>query len=107
MLTVKVFTRLLLLLMMMMVTHFSSQHMDVDNWREENKWPNSEIIPDGSVRMIRKPGPRHSLGLMGKKEFAAKLQKAHNRRKFQTFVGLMGKRSFSQDEGAQRRHEDD
>uniref|UniRef100_A0A3B4XVK9 Neurokinin A n=1 Tax=Seriola lalandi dorsalis TaxID=1841481 RepID=A0A3B4XVK9_SERLL len=59
--------------------------------------------PWRNVRMIRKPGPRQYLGLMGKKDsgrqkslfsFFAPNSKNADRHKFQTFVGLMGKRSF-------------
>uniref|UniRef100_A0A3B4UC83 Neurokinin A n=1 Tax=Seriola dumerili TaxID=41447 RepID=A0A3B4UC83_SERDU len=71
--------------------------------------------PWRNVRMIRKPGPRQYLGLMGKKDsgrekslfsfFAPNSKNADKRlslygtfffpgHKFQTFVGLMGKRSF-------------
>uniref|UniRef100_A0A3Q3ITZ4 Uncharacterized protein n=1 Tax=Monopterus albus TaxID=43700 RepID=A0A3Q3ITZ4_MONAL len=46
-------------------------------------------IQDMLVRMIRKPGPRQHLGLMGMKDFA---------QRFRTFVGLMGKMSF-EDQG--------
>ncbi|XP_028985466.1 protachykinin [Betta splendens] len=75
------------------------QDVDVDNWRE-NKWPNSDTIQNILIRLTRKPGPRQYLGLMGKKN-SAKTQRARKRYKFQTFVGLMGKRSF-EDEGALR-----
>uniref|UniRef100_A0A3Q3ITU5 Uncharacterized protein n=1 Tax=Monopterus albus TaxID=43700 RepID=A0A3Q3ITU5_MONAL len=47
-------------------------------------------IQDMLVRMIRKPGPRQHLGLMGMKDFGRNL--------FRTFVGLMGKMSF-EDQG--------
>ncbi|XP_035464986.1 protachykinin isoform X2 [Scophthalmus maximus] len=85
------------------------QEVDVDNWRErreENKWPNSNVIQD-IVRMIRKPGLRQYPGLMGKKD-SAKVQTARKRHKFQTFVGLMGKRSFEDQEAprAAQRTED-
>ncbi|XP_051263785.1 protachykinin [Dicentrarchus labrax] len=90
------------LIVVLLLTNVFCQEMDVDNWREgteENKWPNSEVIEDLLVRMTRKPGPRQYLGLMGKKD-SAKTQTARKRHRFQTFVGLMGKRS-SEDEGAQ------
>ncbi|XP_035529082.1 protachykinin [Morone saxatilis] len=90
------------LIVVLLLTNVFCQEMDVDNWREgieENKLPNSEVIEDLLVRMTRKPGPRQYLGLMGKKD-SAKTQTARKRHKFQTFVGLMGKRSF-EDEGAQ------
>ncbi|XP_026226108.1 protachykinin [Anabas testudineus] len=89
------------LLLALILGNVFCQEMDVDKWREaseENMWPNSEIIQDILVRMTRKPGPRQSLGLMGKKN-SAKTQRARKRHKFQTFVGLMGKRSF-EDQGA-------
>nr|XP_019958996.1 PREDICTED: protachykinin-like isoform X2 [Paralichthys olivaceus] len=92
--------KLVLILVLLLLTNVVCQ--DVDNWRggrEENKWPNSEVIQDVFVRLIRKPGPRQYLGLMGKKDSG---------HKFQTFVGLMGKRSF-EDEGfmgAAQRSED-
>ncbi|XP_038566552.1 protachykinin isoform X2 [Micropterus salmoides] len=85
----------------LLLTNVFCQELDVDNWREgigENKWPNSEEIQDLLVRMTRKPGPRRYLGLMRKKE-SAKTQPTRKRHKFQTFVGLMGKRSF-EDDGA-------
>ncbi|XP_041798343.1 protachykinin [Chelmon rostratus] len=93
----------LVLVVVLLLTNVFCQEMDVDNWREaieENKWSNSEVIQDILLRMTRKPGPRQYLGLVGKKDFGrAKTQKARKRHKFQTFVGLMGKRSF-EDEGA-------
>ncbi|XP_019958995.1 protachykinin [Paralichthys olivaceus] len=100
--------KLVLILVLLLLTNVVCQ--DVDNWRggrEENKWPNSEVIQDVFVRLIRKPGPRQYLGLMGKKD-SGKIQPARKRHKFQTFVGLMGKRSF-EDEGfmgAAQRSED-
>ncbi|XP_034468199.1 protachykinin isoform X2 [Hippoglossus hippoglossus] len=90
----------LVVIVLLLLTNVFCQ--DVDNWRgarEENKWPNSEVIEDVFVRLIRKPGPRQYLGHMGKKDSG---------HKFQTFVGLMGKRSF-EDEGfmgAAQRSED-
>ncbi|XP_071326616.1 protachykinin [Trachinotus anak] len=86
----------LVLILVLLLTNVFCQEMDVDNWNESsevNKWQNSEEIQDVLVRMIRKPGPRQYLGLMGKKD-SAKMQTARKRHKFQTFVGLMGKRSF-------------
>ncbi|CAB1415298.1 unnamed protein product [Pleuronectes platessa] len=80
----------LVVIVLLLLTNVFCQ--DVDNWRgarEENKWPNSEVIEDVFVRLIRKPGPRQYLGIMGKK------YPGHN---FQTFVGLMGKRSFEDDD---------
>ncbi|XP_070768288.1 protachykinin [Enoplosus armatus] len=89
------------LVVVLLLTNVFCQDLDVDNWREgveENKWPNSEVFQDVLLRMTRKPGPRQYLGLMGKKD-SAKTQTARKRHKFQTFVGLMGKRSF-EDQGA-------
>ncbi|XP_022621547.1 protachykinin-like [Seriola dumerili] len=91
----------LVLILVLLLTNVFCQKIEVDNWTEsgeENKWPNSGVIQDILVRMIRKPGPRQYLGLMGKKD-SAKTQTARKRHKFQTFVGLMGKRSF-EDKGA-------
>uniref|UniRef100_UPI0037E9387A protachykinin n=1 Tax=Semicossyphus pulcher TaxID=241346 RepID=UPI0037E9387A len=91
----------LVLIVVLLLTNVFCQEMDVDNWREgfeENKGPNSEGIQDFLGRMTRKLGPRQYLGLMGKKEFA-RTQTARKRHKFQTFVGLMGKRGF-EDQGA-------
>ncbi|XP_069544353.1 protachykinin-like [Brachyistius frenatus] len=90
----------LFLILVLLLSNVFCRQMEAENWREdieENKWPNSEAIPDILVRMIRKPGPRQYLGLVGKKG-SGKLQAAHKRHKFQTFVGLMGKRS-SEDQG--------
>ncbi|KAM9353286.1 protachykinin [Symphorus nematophorus] len=90
-----------LVIVVLLLTNVFCQEMDVDNWREgieENEWPNSEVIQDLVVRMTRKPRPRQYLGLMGKKD-SAKLQTSRKRHKFQTFVGLMGKRRF-EDQGA-------
>ncbi|KAK5862107.1 hypothetical protein PBY51_017536 [Eleginops maclovinus] len=71
--------------------------MDVDNWKEdiEEKWPNSEFIRN--ILSRRNPGPRQYI--QGKKH-SAKTETARKRHQFQTFVGLMGKRSF-EDQGAQ------
>ncbi|XP_068998029.1 protachykinin-like [Embiotoca jacksoni] len=90
----------LFLILVLLLSNVFCRQMEAENWREdieENKRPNSEAIPDILVRMIRKPGPRQYLGLMGKKG-SGKLQAARKRHKFQTFVGLMGKRS-SEDQG--------
>ncbi|XP_062278170.1 protachykinin [Scomber scombrus] len=91
----------LVVIVFLLLTKVFCQEMDADNWREsigENKWPDSEIIPDMLLRMTRKPGPRRYFVLKGKK-LSAKTQTARKRHKFQTFVGLMGKRSFD-DQGA-------
>ncbi|XP_053287722.1 protachykinin [Pleuronectes platessa] len=98
----------LVVIVLLLLTNVFCQ--DVDNWRgarEENKWPNSEVIEDVFVRLIRKPGPRQYLGIMGKK-YSGKMQPAGKPHKFQTFVGLMGKRSFEDDGfmGAAQRSED-
>ncbi|XP_029927643.1 protachykinin [Myripristis murdjan] len=86
-----------LVIALLLLTDVLCQEKDWDNWRghiEESKWPSSEIIQDTLRRMVRKPRPRQYLGLMGKK--AAKAQMTHKRHRFQTFVGLMGKRSFEE-----------
>ncbi|KAM6994433.1 protachykinin [Tautogolabrus adspersus] len=91
----------LVLIAALLLTNVCGRDMDVDNWREgfeENKWPNSGGIQDVLGRMTRKLGPRQYLGLLGRKEFA-KTQTARKRHKFQTFVGLMGKRGV-EDQGA-------
>ncbi|XP_034553293.1 protachykinin isoform X2 [Notolabrus celidotus] len=91
----------LVLVIALLLTNVSCQDKDVRNWKEgfeEDKWSNSGGIQDLLGRMTRKLGPRQHLGLMGKKEFA-KTQTARKRHKFQTFVGLMGKRGY-EDEGA-------
>ncbi|XP_053182809.1 protachykinin [Scomber japonicus] len=91
----------LVVIVVLLLTNAFCQEMDADSWRGsigENKWPDSEIIQDVLLRMTRKPGPRRYLVLKGKK-LSAKTQTARKRHKFQTFVGLMGKRSFD-DEGA-------
>ncbi|KAM7382969.1 hypothetical protein PAMP_002659 [Pampus punctatissimus] len=91
----------LALIIVLLLRNVFCQEMDADNWKEsnrENKWSDSAIIQDVLMRMSRKPGPRQYLGLMGKKD-SARTQTARKRYKFQTFVGLMGKRSFD-DEGA-------
>ncbi|XP_032373831.1 protachykinin [Etheostoma spectabile] len=90
----------LVLIVALLLTNVFSQELDVDNWREgieKDTWPNADVIQDILVRMTRKPGPRQYLGLMGKKD-SAKTQTARKRHRFQTFVGLMGKRSF-EDQG--------
>ncbi|XP_042279266.1 protachykinin [Thunnus thynnus] len=91
----------LVLIVVLLLTNVFCQDMDAENWREtirENKWPDSELIQGIVMRMNRKPGPRRYLGLSGKKD-SAKTRAARKRHKFQTFVGLMGKRSFD-DQGA-------
>ncbi|XP_044063685.1 protachykinin [Siniperca chuatsi] len=91
----------LVVIVVLILTNVFCQELDVENWREgikENKWPNSEKIQNILARMTRKPGPRQYLGLMGKKD-SAKTQTARKRYKFQSFVGLMGKRSC-EDQGA-------
>ncbi|XP_039973364.1 protachykinin [Xiphias gladius] len=90
----------LVLILALLLTHGFSRDVDVDNRGEgsgESKWPNSKVIQGVLVRMIRKPGPRRHLGLTGKKD-SARAQTARKKRRFQTFVGLMGKRSF-EDQG--------
>ncbi|XP_026173585.1 protachykinin [Mastacembelus armatus] len=90
----------LFLILVLILKNVFCQEMDV-NWREgreEDKWPNSAEIQDILVRMVRKPGPRQHLGLMGKKE-SAKTQMTRKRHKFH-FVGLMGKRSFEEKEAS-------
>ncbi|XP_040900691.1 protachykinin [Toxotes jaculatrix] len=90
----------LVLILVLLLTNVFCQEMDDENKREGSeqiKWSNSEVIRDMLVRMIRKPRPRQYLGLMGKKG-SGKSQTARKRHKFQTFVGLMGKRSF-EDQG--------
>ncbi|XP_059195863.1 protachykinin [Centropristis striata] len=86
----------LFLIVLLLLTNVFCEEMDADNWREDfegNKLPNSEEIQDILFRMTRKPGHRQYLGLMGKKD-SAKSQTARKRHRFQTFVGLMGKRGF-------------
>uniref|UniRef100_A0A4W6G0G4 Uncharacterized protein n=1 Tax=Lates calcarifer TaxID=8187 RepID=A0A4W6G0G4_LATCA len=86
------------LILVLLLTNVFCQDMDDDSWREgseENKWTNPEVIQDILVRMIRKPGPRQYLGLMGKKDsvndiyIIAVLSVSFPGHKFQTFVGLM------------------
>lgn len=89
------------LIVLLLLTSVFCRGMDAESRREgteESKWPNSEVIQALLVRMGRKPGPRRYLGLTGRKD-SAKSQTARKRHKYQTFVGLMGKRSFG-DEGA-------
>ncbi|MEQ2266844.1 hypothetical protein XENORESO_019861 [Xenotaenia resolanae] len=84
--------KLVLLLVLLLFSSVFSQELDGDNWGseiQENKWPNIEDI---LVRMTRKPGQRQSLCHRGRKG-SVKTQSAGKRHKFQTFVGLMGKRS--------------
>ncbi|XP_008321493.1 protachykinin isoform X2 [Cynoglossus semilaevis] len=90
-------------LLLLLFTHVFCQTAEIESWRENrrenlNEWPNSEIIKNILVKMTRKPAPHHYLRRIGKKDFA-KLQSQHKRRKFQTFVALMGKRSMK-DPGA-------
>ncbi|CAJ1062949.1 protachykinin isoform X2 [Xyrichtys novacula] len=78
----------LVLVIALLLTNVLCQEKDVHNWEEsfeEDKWANSGGIQDFLGRMTRKLGPRQYLGLVGRKEFG---------HKFQTFVGLMGKRGF-------------
>ncbi|XP_074540472.1 protachykinin [Halichoeres trimaculatus] len=91
----------IVLIIALVLTSVSCQEKDVGDWKEgfeEDKWSNSGGIQDALGRMARKLGPRQYLGLLGKKEFA-RTQTARKRHKFQTFVGLMGKRGF-EDQGA-------
>ncbi|XP_030249100.1 protachykinin [Sparus aurata] len=90
----------LVIIVLLLLTSVFCQEMEVDNWREgieENKWPNSGEIQDIFVRMSRNPGSQHYLRVIGKD--SAKSQRSRKRNRFQTFVGLMGKRSF-EDQGA-------
>ncbi|XP_029958131.1 protachykinin-like [Salarias fasciatus] len=90
----------LVLIFLLLLTNIFCREMDADNWNEkteEMKWPDVGFIEDVLVRLTRKPGPRQYFGLMGKKD-TGKAQRARKRHKFQTFVGLMGKRSF-EDQG--------
>lgn len=85
----------LVFVFVLLLSNVFCQEMDADIWREgveEGKWPNSKEIQDILVRMTRKLGSRQHLGLLGRKE-SGKTQTARKRHKFQTFVGLMGKRS--------------
>ncbi|XP_076006374.1 protachykinin [Genypterus blacodes] len=79
----------LVLIALLLLSNVFSQEMDLDRWRGGVE----ESLQDMLVRMSRKPNPRQYLGLMGKKS-SARTQLARKRHKFQTFVGLMGKRSF-------------
>ncbi|CAI5661829.1 unnamed protein product [Oreochromis niloticus] len=85
----------LFFIFVLLLSNVFCQDMDADIWSEdieEEKWPNYKEIQDILVRMTRKPGSRQHLGFMGKKE-SGKTRTARKRHKFQTFVGLMGKRS--------------
>ncbi|XP_073341022.1 protachykinin [Pagrus major] len=91
----------LVIIVLLFLTNVFCQEMEVDNWTEgieENKWPNSGVIQDIFVRMSRNPGPQQFLRGIGKKDSATS-QRSRKRNRFQTFVGLMGKRSF-EDQGA-------
>ncbi|XP_067365271.1 protachykinin [Channa argus] len=91
----------LVVILVLLLENVFCQEKDVGTWREggeQNKWTNSEVIRDILVRMARKPGARRHVGLTGRK-ISAKTQRARKWHKFQTFVGLMGKRSF-EDQGA-------
>uniref|UniRef100_A0A672FWB7 Neurokinin A n=1 Tax=Salarias fasciatus TaxID=181472 RepID=A0A672FWB7_SALFA len=88
----------LVLIFLLLLTNIFCREMDADNWNEkteEMKWPDVGFIEDVLVRLTRKPGPRQYFGLMGKKDTG---------HKFQTFVGLMGKRSF-EDQGGSEKNE--
>ncbi|XP_041843267.1 protachykinin [Melanotaenia boesemani] len=83
-------------ILVLIMSNIICEKMDTDRWREgigKNKWSNSEVIRDILTRMTRKPRQRQYLGLMRRKG-SEKSQTARKRHKFQTFVGLMGKRSF-------------
>uniref|UniRef100_A0A7N8Y5R2 Uncharacterized protein n=1 Tax=Mastacembelus armatus TaxID=205130 RepID=A0A7N8Y5R2_9TELE len=62
----------LFLILVLILKNVFCQEMD-------DKWPNSAEIQDILVRMVRKPGPRQHLGLMGKKE-SAKTQMTRKRK---------------------------
>ncbi|KAM4580142.1 protachykinin [Odontesthes bonariensis] len=85
----------LALILLLLLSNVVCQEMDADSWRAgigKNKWPNSEAIQEMLMGMTRKPRPRQYLGVIGRKG-SEKMQTTRKRHKFQTFVGLMGKRT--------------
>ncbi|KAF7226606.1 protachykinin-like [Nothobranchius furzeri] len=78
----------------LILTNVFCQELDADSWRariEETKWPNTDVIRDFLVEMTRNPRLRQHFSLRGKKG-CGKTSSFHHWHKFQTFVGLMGKR---------------
>ncbi|KAM9722889.1 uncharacterized protein ACNS7B_018465 isoform 2-T2 [Menidia menidia] len=72
-----------------------SKKKDAGNWRAEtgkSKWPNTGIVQDFLARLNRKPGERQYIAVLRRKG-SDKMQTTRKRHRFQTFIGLMGKRS--------------
>ncbi|XP_030013165.1 protachykinin [Sphaeramia orbicularis] len=89
----------LVIVFVLIFTNVLCEDTDVENRREctEENWANTDLIQDLIVRMMRKPGLQQYLRSTGRKS-SAKTQASSKRHKFQTFVGLMGKRSY-EDQG--------
>ncbi|XP_046887616.1 protachykinin isoform X1 [Hypomesus transpacificus] len=85
---------MLIIVVFFVLTNIFSQEVYFDdNWKDfdEKLWK-LEQFKEILNRMTRKSGPRQFFGLMGKRG-TAKTQITRKRQKFQSFVGLMGKRS--------------
>ncbi|XP_051577088.1 protachykinin [Myxocyprinus asiaticus] len=93
---------LLILLLISALTNILCQNFnpDEENWIND-EYPNevnlleSEPLQTMLKRVNQAPGLQQYFGLMGKRS-SAKSQITRRRQKFQTFVGLMGKRNVTE-----------
>ncbi|XP_055781723.1 protachykinin-like [Salvelinus fontinalis] len=87
---------LLIMVFSLVLATVLSQKLYFDGgWREDNetrKWQLSEQYKEILKRMTRKPESRQFFGLMGKRG-SAKSQVTRPGQKFESFVGLVGKRA--------------
>ncbi|XP_046887626.1 protachykinin isoform X2 [Hypomesus transpacificus] len=84
---------MLIIVVFFVLTNIFSQEVYFDdNWKDFDELWKLEQFKEILNRMTRKSGPRQFFGLMGKRG-TAKTQITRKRQKFQSFVGLMGKRS--------------
>ncbi|XP_067267162.1 protachykinin-1 [Chanodichthys erythropterus] len=87
---------LLILLLLSALTGILSQNVnpDEDNWMNDKDEVNllESELQTLLERVSRTPGLQQVFSLMGKRS-SAKSQITRRRQKFQTFVGLMGKRN--------------
>ncbi|XP_072769145.1 uncharacterized protein [Nerophis lumbriciformis] len=81
----------LLILVLLLTSVFC---LDGDDHRSENKCAESQIIEDILKRMARRQAPPKQTRLPEKKATGVRSRSTNKRQRFQTFVGLMGKRSF-------------
>ncbi|XP_042561433.1 protachykinin [Clupea harengus] len=80
----------------------SEDNWDTGNYQTEDYPSQGHLLDPESLqtllRIIRKPGPQQFFGLMGKRS-SAKTQMTRKRQKFESFVGLMGKRNLGEQSG--------